>query len=173
MNFRRIVSSSNFRMSSWMSLWFKVEDETVGTVSTRLVNSNNERGIKSEQQKGLCNNKYICICRCVYTSCLIAGAICRLAKKRRNISTCVPSQKNGGRNNVAFVGQRNGEARLKRKAKSDWNTRSYVRLSSPVLFPSPSDPSATVFATVVSTPFIFCITISGTCTCALVQLHKE
>lgn len=43
-------------------------------------------------------------------------------REKRSILACVPSQESGGRNNVAFVRQRNGEARLKRKAKSDWNT---------------------------------------------------
>lgn len=92
-------------------------------------------------------------------------------REKRSISTCVPSQKSGGRNNVAFVGQRNDEARLKRKAKSDWNTLVYVRLSSSVLF-SPLSDSATVLAAVVSAPFIFCITISGICTCACASVNS-
>lgn len=87
-------------------------------------------------------------------------------------TACVPSRESGGRNNVAFVGQRNGEARLKGKAKSDWNTLVYVRLSSSVLFPASFGPRYRALATVVSAPFIFCITISGMCMCACASVNS-
>lgn len=56
------------------------------------------------------------------STCLIASTIYRVAfAGREEHFSLHPSCESGGRNNMAFVEQRNGKVRGKRKAKSDCN----------------------------------------------------
>lgn len=90
-----------------------------------LVNSNNKCGIKNEQRNALERVARQQMFLRMHQTHLRFVSDCRRylpsrVHEKRSISACVAAER--WRNNVAFVGQRNDEARLKRKAKSDWNT---------------------------------------------------